>query len=325
MQEVQAADGRRLAVDCVGAADGAPIFLLHGTPGSRNGPRPRASVLYRLGVRLICYDRPGYGGSDRHQGRQVADAASDVLAIADSLGIKRFAVAGRSGGGPHALACGALLGERITAVAALVSPAPRDADNLEWFKGMTGSNVDDYTGITTDAAAIARDLTERAREIREDPEILIAKLLGEMTAPDKRIVDDFGMRKLLTETYSEAFRNGADGWIDDAVALCTPWGFELSSIEVPVLLWHGEDDVYNPVAHTQWLSRKIQNGHGSNVLVDIEPSAAHFDAMEILPEVLVWLQEPMVQNGCGSSARISLRSLRSVSTLGWSVPITAAS
>src|SRR5581483_2385957 len=216
--------------------------------------------------------------------------------------------------------------DRITAVAALVSPAPRDADDLEWSEGMTNSNVDDYAGATKDAAAIARDFTKRAREIREDPEILIAKLLGEMTEPDRRIVEDFGMRKLLTETYSEAFRNGADGWIDDAVALCAPWGFELSSIKVPVLLWHGEDDVYNPVTHTQWLSRKIQNGHGNNnVVVDIEPSAAHFDAMEILPEVLVWLKEPVVQNGCGSSARISLRSLRSVSTLGCSAPITAAS
>src|SRR5579863_97564 len=127
MQEMSAPDGRRLAVDSWGATDGKPIFLLHGTPGSRNGPKPRASVLYRLGVRLISYDRPGYGGSERQKGRKVADAAWDVLAIADSLGIKKFGVVGRSGGGPHALACAALLGDRVTAVAALVSAAPPDA------------------------------------------------------------------------------------------------------------------------------------------------------------------------------------------------------
>ena len=99
---------RLLTIDVSGAPDGAPVFLLHGTPGSRNGPKPRSSVLYRLGVRLICYDRPGYGGSSRVPDRRVADAARDVEMIADKLKLGRFAVVGRSGGGPHALACSAL-------------------------------------------------------------------------------------------------------------------------------------------------------------------------------------------------------------------------
>ena len=310
--EIAATDGRRLAVESWGAADGQPIFLLHGTPGSRSGPRPRASVLYRLGVRLISYDRPGYGGSDRREGRNVADAAGDVLAIADHLRIKKFGVVGRSGGGPHALACAALLEDRVSAVAALVSAAPPDADGLDWFAGMTPSNVDGYGTASVDTATIASRLSDRA-----DPEILLSTLMLEMTDPDRRIVDDFGIRQLLTDTYTEAFRNGAAGWIDDAVALSSPWGFDLSTIEAPVLLWHGKDDVFHPVTHTQWLSRQIQDGHaGSMVLVDIQPGAAHFDAMRVLPEVLVWVKDPVIQNGCGSSARISLRSLRSVSTLG---------
>jgi pimeloyl-ACP methyl ester carboxylesterase len=312
MQEIPAADGRRLAVDSWGATDGKPILLLHGTPGSRSGPRPRASVLYRLGVRLICYDRPGYGKSDRQEGRKVADAAWDVLAIADYLGIKQFGVVGRSGGGPHALACAALLGDRVSAVAALVSAAPPDAEGLDWFAGMTNKNVDEYGKASVDAAGIASKLAGRA-----DPEGLLNTLMEDMADPDHRIVDDFGIRKLLTDTYAEAFRNGAYGWIDDAVALSTPWGFELSAIEAPVLLWHGKDDVFHPVSHTQWLSRRIQDGHAdSKVLVDIQAGAAHFGAMEVLPEVLVWIKDPSVQNGCGSSARISLRSLRSVSTFG---------
>src|SRR4051794_39170038 len=98
-------DDRVLAVEVSGALDGVPVFLLHGTPGSRSGPRPRTSVLYRQGVRLISYDRPGYGGSTRMQNRRVVDAAADVDAIADRMGVDRFAVVGRSGGGPHALAC----------------------------------------------------------------------------------------------------------------------------------------------------------------------------------------------------------------------------
>ena len=96
--------GRRLAIEQCGEPEGKPVFLMHGTPGSRLGPRPRAIVLHQLGVRLIAFDRPGYGGSDRKFGRTVADVATDVAAIADALELDRFAVLGRSGGGPHALA-----------------------------------------------------------------------------------------------------------------------------------------------------------------------------------------------------------------------------
>src|SRR3954468_19949030 len=97
--EVKTRDGRILTTSVTGPPDGWPVFLLHGTPGSRHGPKPRASVLYRRGIRLIAYDRPGYGGSTRHPGRQVADAAQDIAAIAAELAIDRFAVVGRSGGG----------------------------------------------------------------------------------------------------------------------------------------------------------------------------------------------------------------------------------
>lgn len=121
---VKTADHRRLAVQTFGDPEGRPVFLMHGTPGSRLGPIPRSTVLYNLGVHLISFDRPGYGGSDRLIGRQVAAAAVDVQTIADELGLDRFAVVGRSGGGPHALACGALLAERVHRVAALVSLAP---------------------------------------------------------------------------------------------------------------------------------------------------------------------------------------------------------
>ena len=124
---IETRDGRTLAFDVSGACDGWPVFLFHGTPGSRLGPNPRASLLYRLGIRLITYDRPGYGGSTRHEGRSVADVTADVEAIANALGLEMFSVVGRSGGGPHALACAALLSERVRRTAALVSVAPADS------------------------------------------------------------------------------------------------------------------------------------------------------------------------------------------------------
>jgi pimeloyl-ACP methyl ester carboxylesterase len=286
---VSAAGKRRLAVETWGAPDGMPVFLLHGTPGSRNGPRPRGIVLYRLGVHLICYDRPGYGRSDRLPERAVADAADDVATIADAFGIDRFGIVGRSGGGPHALACASLLEERVERAAALVSLAPSDAEGLDWYDGMAGSNVDEYSSVDADAdlATITASLVERAGWIRDDPENLLRFLLPELAGPDRRVVDDIAIRRILTETYAEALRYSADGWIDDVLALRRSWGFDLSAIKAPVLLWHGAADMFSPVGHTHWLANQIPNS-----TLQVESGAAHFGAVEILPRVLAWIAAP---------------------------------
>src|SRR5215212_10064165 len=108
-------DGRALAYVERGAEDGTPVIVSHGTPGSRLARHPDPEIYERHGVRAVAYDRPGYGRSDPQPGRSVADATADVAAIADELGFDRFAVVGGSGGAPHALACGALLGDRAVA------------------------------------------------------------------------------------------------------------------------------------------------------------------------------------------------------------------
>jgi pimeloyl-ACP methyl ester carboxylesterase len=281
---VKTEDGRLLSVDVTGDADGKPVFLLHGTPGSRLGPRPRGSLLHRLGIQLISFDRPGYGQSDRKPGRRVADAAADVAAIADAYGLGSFAVAGRSGGGPHALACAALLPERVKRAAVLVSLAPREADGLDWFGGMADSNVDAYAGVEGRLDRVVDRLTAAADVIRDDPASLIAGLEAELTDDDRQVVADAGIRSLLMRAYSEALRNSAHGWIDDVRALRTPWGFDPASVEVPVLLWHGERDVFSPVGHSLWLGERIRD---STVIV--KSDAAHFSALRVLPDVLQWL------------------------------------
>src|SRR6266700_7206817 len=170
---VPTADGRQLSTQVYGDPEGRPVFLLHGTPGSRLGPHPRSAVLHRLGVQLISFDRPGYGESDRLAGRQVADAAADVLDIADSYGLEKFAVVGRSGGGPHALACAALLPERTARAAVLVGIAPRGADGLDWFEDMNEHNADRYRmaerGLE-EYAAYVRDSMNRSRQ---DPDTFV--------------------------------------------------------------------------------------------------------------------------------------------------------
>jgi len=281
---VRTADGRRLRVEVSGDPHGHPVFLLHGMPGSRVGPRPRSMFLYQRGARLISYDRPGYGGSDRRPGRRVADVVSDVRDVADALGLDRFAVAGRSGGAPHALACAALLPDRVTRAAALVGLAPRDAEGLDWFAGMAPSNVSEFRTAFTDPERFAARLIPRSAAIRSDPAKLLEELRRELTDDDRMIVSDRGIRSMLLRTYLEALRTSPYGWIDDALALTGPWGFDPAQIDVPVLLWHGGKDVFSPASHSSWLAARIPRATAV-----LEPAAAHFAALRALPNALNWL------------------------------------
>jgi pimeloyl-ACP methyl ester carboxylesterase len=281
---VHAADGRRLSTQMYGDPDGKPVFLLHGTPGSRLGPHPRSPVLHRLGIRLISFDRPGYGESDRLEGRRVVDAAADVQAIADAYGLRKFAFVGRSGGGPHALACAALLPERTSRAAVLIGLAPRDGDGLDWFDEMARSNVLEFTAASNRYEGIAAHAKRVADAIRVGPASLIARLQADLPAPDRRVVADHGIRSKLIETYAEAMRTSDYGWIDDALAFCSPWGFDPAAVTVPVLLWHDANDVFSPASHAQWLADRIPSA-----TVIVQAGAAHFGALDVLPDILRWL------------------------------------
>ena len=282
--QLKTSDGRQLATKSYGDPDGKPVFLLHGTPGSRLGPRPRGTLLHRLGIQLITYDRPGYGKSDRHQGRRVADAATDILTIADAYGLDKFAVVGRSGGGPHALACAALMPERLTRAAVLVGLAPQRAKGLDWYDGMTQYNVSEYTAAANGYDGLAAMTEATAEAVRVDPASLLASLHPEMPDSDRRVVADPGIRAQLLETYAEALRTSADGWIDDVLAFRRPWGFDPATISLPVLLWHGAVDNFSPVSHAMWLAQRI-----ASATVVVQAGAAHFSALDVLPDILRWL------------------------------------
>ncbi len=283
LRMVKAPDGRALAVESLGDPRGRPVFLLHGMPGSRVGPHPRSTVLYRLGVRLISYDRPGYGDSTRQFGRRVSAAAADVRAIADDLKLDGFAVLGRSGGGPHALACAALLPQRVSRVAVLVGLAPRNAAGLDWYAGMTPSNVHAYQEAERGHGRIADAMEFRSRQIKDDPVRLLNGLRPELSPADREVVADNGLRRMLQSNYREAFRHGADGWIDDVLAFTADWGFKVEDIAVPSWLWHGTDDQFSPVEHSRWLGDHIPGAE-----LFLEPGAAHFGAFRVLTTALAW-------------------------------------
>ncbi|WP_238015358.1 alpha/beta hydrolase [Dactylosporangium sp. AC04546] len=278
-------DNRKVAFDDSGAPDGFPVFLLHGTPGSRKGPRPRDSVLHRLGIRLITYDRPGYGDSDRQPGRHVAAAASDVATIADHLNLDRFAVVGRSGGGPHALACAAdhNLRQRVTRVAVLVSFAPPDTTDVEWFEGMNADNVRGFGLGAEVSAQVEAEILRRAELVRQDPASLLEQLMHHMTQADKRALNSSALRQIVIETHREGLRSGPWGWVDDVLALRGGWKVDLESIETEVRIWHGADDTFAPASHAAWLANRIPTAE-----FFVEPGKAHFDAMQEIPRVLRW-------------------------------------
>jgi len=284
-QKVPVNGGRKLTVESLGDPEGKPVFLLHGTPGGRNGPRPRGIVLYRLGIRLISYDRPGYAESDRDIDRTVASAAEDVGAIADYFDLPRFSVVGRSGGAPHALACAALLGDRVVSAAALGSLAPSDADGLDWMAGMTEYNQQAYGWAQTDKPALKAMLEEQAGRVSQGSGGLLGALWSEMGSHDREVVDDIALRRIIANIHSEALSNNCiEGWLDDVLALSRPWGFEPAKIDVPVKLWGGKDDVFSPVSHTYWLAERINGAE-----VEIGTGKAHFGSVEILPSILAWM------------------------------------
>jgi pimeloyl-ACP methyl ester carboxylesterase len=234
----------------------------------------------------VTYDRPGYGESDRQRNRTVRDAADDVRAIADHLEVERFAVVGRSGGGPHALACAAELGQRVTKAAVLVSIAPSDAEDLNWYDGMNNANTREYKTVDRVSADHRGDAESGKMNLPTHPDMLLASLKSQLTESDRRVVDDVAMRRLLLSTYEEGLAQGQDGWIDDVLAFRRPWHIDLAKIVSPVRIWHGADDSFSPTDHSRWLARQIP---GAELM--IQPKYGHFGAVEVLTHILPWLSE----------------------------------
>jgi pimeloyl-ACP methyl ester carboxylesterase len=204
-------------------------------------------------------DRPGYGTSTRWPARRIADVVTDVARLADRQGWDRFAVWGGSGGAPHALACAALLPDRVERCASVVGPAPYDAEGLDWFEGMSPGNVEEFS-LAIEGEEAYRPLVERlARETVEAVQQGQIPIPEEYELPDS---DRAALRARMSEPgYLDrivaAHRDGVDGWIDDCIALTRPWGFEPADITVPVSVWYGPDDVLCPRAHAEWLLAHI--------------------------------------------------------------------
>ena len=251
-------DGRTLAYADRGPADGAPLIFHHGTPGSRAGHHPDPGVYDDAGVRVVTYDRAGYGLSDRLEGRDVAAVAADISALADELGFQRFAAMGVSGGAPHALACAALLADRVTRAVVMVTPAPNEG-GFDFLAGMTQSNINEFNAALAGPDAIAAYLAPYIETLRTQPEAVLDELAAELPPPDQLTLARQDVREMLVTSWREASRQGAAGWMDDDLAFTRPWGFDLADVSAEVRIWQGELDVLAPQAHGRRVAEQLPN------------------------------------------------------------------
>lgn len=269
--DIELGDGHTLHVYDTGARGDArlAVFWHHGTPNIGQPPKPLFPIADRLGIRWVSYDRPGYGGSTRQPGRDLASAATFTRRVADELGIDRFAVVGHSGGGAHALACAGLLPDRVLGAVSMSSMAPYGAEGLDWFAGMRSPGA-------LQSAVAGRQARQKYAEldIEWDPE--------EFTPKDHAIFE--GEWSWVLDVVRPAVAGGPGGQVDDDVAYTLPWRYNLARVTAPVLLLHGEQDRVIPSAHGEWLARHLPTAE-----LRLRPAEGHVSVLGDSPGAMEWL------------------------------------
>ena len=268
-------DGRTLHVYDTGTGDGdagLAVFWHHGTPNTGAPPEPLFAAADERGIRWVSHDRPGYGGSTPQPGRDVASAAADVASIADALGIDRFAVMGHSGGGPHALACAAVLPGRVMAAVCMSGLAPFDAESLDWFAGMTPSGAAELRAAAAGRAALEAHFASA----EFDPEMF--------TAADHAALG--GAWSWVETVVTQALETDQGGMVDDDLACVAPWGCDPGQVSTPILLVHGAQDRVVPSSHSRWLA-----GHCRSAELWLRPDEGHVSILNTGVMALGWLGE----------------------------------
>lgn len=255
--QIPSPTGASLDVEVSGPEGGEAVIFHPGTPSAGTVFPPMAVAGAERGLCHVSYARPGYGDSERNAGRTVADCVEDVAAIADELGHERFYTVGWSGGGPHALACAALLPERTIAAATLASIAPFEAEGLDWLAGMGPENLDEFAATERGEEALLRYLKLEVEGLRTvTPEQLLEAFGGLLSEVDQSSLSG-EFAGYMADSCRGAVRNGPFGWLDDDLAFVRDWGFALDSIRCPVTIWQGGEDRFVPFAHGEWLSEAV--------------------------------------------------------------------
>ena len=257
--ELTLPDGRVVSLYVEGPEDGTVLINHHGTPGAGVPSPAFVRAAAERGLRWVSYSRPGYGGSTRVVGRDVADCVRDVAAIADHLEADRFFTMGGSGGGPHTLACAALLPERVRGCAAIASPAPWGAEGLDWLAGQGQENLEEWEAAREGPDALEAYLDREAPGLAaaQDPDQMIDAFGEGLLPPVDQAAITGEYAAALIASSNRAVMNGVWGWFDDDMAFLRDWGFPLDGITVPVALWQGRLDQMVPFAHGEWMAAHV--------------------------------------------------------------------
>jgi pimeloyl-ACP methyl ester carboxylesterase len=284
---VELRDGRTLFVYDLADPNGLPIVEHHGTPGSGLMYAPDMELAREKGLRIISYDRAGYGESTAQPGRSVVDVANDIEDVVDALGIDRFATLGGSGGCPHSFALGARLAGRCVAAAAIASPVPWGAEGVDPMAGMGEQNVEEFSAALAGPEALEAFIEPMAAELAEATPEEIKEVLESLLPPVDKAVLTGDRAAHSKASLDRGILNGIAGWRDDDLAFVQPWGFELHEIRVPTLLWQGVQDRMVPVGHGRWLAERIPG-----VEAHISEEDGHLSiAVSRLGEIYDWLRE----------------------------------
>jgi pimeloyl-ACP methyl ester carboxylesterase len=254
---LELSDGRSLEVDISGPDGATPLVVHHGTPGERSQYPPFADAAAAQGLRYVSYSRPGYGGSSRQPGRAVADCAADTAAILAYLGADRCYTVGASGGGPHALACAALLADRVLACATVAGIGPFGAQDLDFLAGMGRENHQEFGAALAGPTALQAYLEQEAEAFAGITGEQVAAALGDLASPVDVAALTGEFAAYVAASFRQALANGIWGWFDDDLAFTRPWGFDLDGIGVPVVVWQGGQDRMVPFDHGRWLAARL--------------------------------------------------------------------
>lgn len=260
-QYVQARDGKTIELLSMPPQAGWTLVFHGGCPSAPvSFPQLEVAAVAR-GMRLVEYARPGYAGSERRAGRRVADAADDVAVILDAVGAERCLTLGWSGGGPHALACAALLPERVAAAATIASVAPYGAEGLDFMAGMGAGNVEEFGAAIADPERLRALIEAWAPSMGSVTAEQVASELGDLASEEDRAALTGEFAEHVAQAFRRALSGGIWGWYDDDLACVRDWGIDLASIQVPVTVWQGEHDRMVPLAHGRWLVSHIPGVH----------------------------------------------------------------
>ena len=257
LETIATPDGRSLEVLVEGARGGRALLFHSGTPSGVTSFGVLARYAAQRELQLVSYSRPGHGESTARPGRSVSDITDDVTTILDALDIETFLTFGWSGGGPHALACAALLPERCAGAAVLAGVAPFDAQGLNWFAGMGQENVEEFGATLAGHGPLTTYLEAQRSQLQHVTGDQVADAMGGLVPPVDKAALTGEFADEIARSFRRALLHGIEGWRDDDLAFARPWGFDVESVDAPVAIWQGRLDKMVPFAHGQWLAEHV--------------------------------------------------------------------